>query len=51
MTVTKFEKRPVAASEFEVPSGYKKVKSENMMDKRHKGQQEPSPVEEEEEKD
>lgn len=50
-TVTKIEKRSIAMSEFEVPAGFKKVKSENMMDKRHKGQQDPSPDEEEEEKD
>ncbi len=49
--VTKIEKRSIAMSEFEVPAGFKKVKSENIMDKRHKGQQDPSPVEEEEEKD
>jgi hypothetical protein len=35
MTVTKFEKRSIAASEFEVPSGYKKVKSENFMEREH----------------
>jgi len=35
LTVTKFEKRSIAASEFEVPSGYKKVKSENFMEREH----------------
>lgn len=35
MTVTKFEKRSIAESEFEVPTGYKKVKSENFMEKKH----------------
>jgi hypothetical protein len=35
MTVTKFEKRSIAASEFEVPSGYKKVKSESFMEREH----------------
>jgi GLPGLI family protein len=49
--VTKLEKRSIAMSEFEVPASFKKVKSENMMDKRHKGQQKPSTDEEKEEKD
>jgi hypothetical protein len=35
MTVTKFEKRSIAAGEFDVPSGYKKVKSESFMEREH----------------
>jgi 2,4-dienoyl-CoA reductase-like NADH-dependent reductase (Old Yellow Enzyme family) len=31
-TVTKIEKKAVAASEFEVPSGYKKVAPKNLTD-------------------
>jgi hypothetical protein len=32
MTVTKVEKKVVAASEFEVPAGYKKVPPKNFKD-------------------
>lgn len=34
MTVTKVEKRSVAASDFDVPTGYKKVKPENFIEKK-----------------
>lgn len=34
-TVTKIEKKKIAASEFEVPSGYKKVSPENLMERGH----------------
>lgn len=48
-TVTKIEKRSVTASEFEVPSGYKKVKPEILMVKLPECTPKPPTDEEEEE--